>query len=97
MRLVVVAFTFLVASGLTAFAADVQRTLALSGLSCVACSPAVTKALKQVRGVRSVMINDNRTQATVVVDDSVPPAALIQAVEKAGYEATVAGTPGSGT
>ncbi len=88
MRLIV-AFIVLVLSGTTALAADVQRTLALSGLTCVACSAAVTKALKQVRGVRVVSINDDRTQATVVADESVPSAVLIQAVEKAGYKATV--------
>ncbi len=36
-------------------------------------------------------INDDRTQATVIADESVPAAALIEAVEKAGYKATVAG------
>ncbi len=87
----VVAFIVLVLCGTIAIAADVQRTLALSGLTCVACSAAVTKALKQVRGVGAVSINDDRTQATVVADESVPYAALIEAVERAGYKATVAG------
>ncbi len=64
----------------------------LSGLTCVACSAAVTKALKQVRGVRDVSINDDRTQATVVADESVQSTALIEAVEKAGYHVKVAGT-----
>ncbi len=91
MRLIT-ALIFLVACGTTALAADVQRTLALSGLTCVACAPAVTKALKQITGVRAVSINDDRTRATVVADENVPPAALIEAVEKAGYHATVAGT-----
>ncbi len=87
----VVPFILLVVCGTIALAAGVQRTLALSGLTCVACSAAVTKALKQVGGVRDVSINDDRTQATVIADESVPSAALIEAVEKAGYKATVAG------
>ena len=56
----VVTFIVLVLWGTIALAADVQRTLSLSGLTCVACSVAVTKALKQVRGVGAVSINDDR-------------------------------------
>ncbi len=75
--------------GSTVLAAEVRRTLVLTGLTCAACSAAVTKALKQVEGVRNVTVNDERTQAVVVADESVPLAALTQAVEKAGYQATV--------
>ena len=85
---VIVAFIILVICGTTAVAADVRRTLALSGLSCVACSAAVTKALKQVEGVREVTVSKDQAQAVVVTDESVPPSTLIQAVEKAGYKAT---------
>ncbi len=86
------AFLLVVLGATTALATDVTRTLTLSGLTCVACSAAVTKALKQVGGVRDVSINDDRTQAVVVADESVPSAALTEAVEKVGYTATLAGT-----
>ena len=89
MRLIVALVMFLVGAG-AAHAADVQRTLALSGLTCTACSAAVTKALKQVEGVRDVSVNEERTQAVVVVDESVSPGALVAAVERAGFKATVA-------
>lgn len=36
-----------------ALAGEVRTTLALSGLSCVTCSAAVTKALNQVAGGRA--------------------------------------------
>jgi len=91
MRLIV-ALIVLALAGSTALAADVKRTLALSGLTCAACSAAVRKALKQIDGVRDVTVNDEQTQAVVVADETVPPAALIRAVEKAGYNATVSGT-----
>lgn len=91
MRLIAAVIVFLFGAS-PAFAADVQRTLALSGLTCAACSAAVRKALKQIDGVRDVTVNDEQTQAVVVADETVPPAALIRAVEKAGYNATVSGT-----
>jgi copper chaperone CopZ len=89
----IVALTLLLVDQGAAYAADVQRTLALTGLTCPACSAAVTKALKHVDGVRDVTVNDERTQAVVVVDESVSPSALVAAVERAGYEATVAPGP----
>jgi len=89
MRPIVALALLLVAAG-AAHAADVKRTLALSGLTCPACSAAVTKALKGVNGVRDVTVNDERTLAVVVVDESVTPSALVAAVERAGYKATVA-------
>jgi len=85
----IVALTLLLLGAGAAHAADVQRTLALSGLTCTACSAAVTKALKQVEGVRDVTVNDDRTQAVVVVDESVSPGALVAVVERAGFKATL--------
>lgn len=86
LRLIVV-FILLVLSVNPARAANVQRTLALSGLTCAACSAAVTKALKQVQGVRDVTVNEDRTQAVVVADDAVPSERLVEAVTSLGYRA----------
>jgi copper chaperone CopZ len=76
--------------GTIACAADVQRTLALSGLTCTACSAAVTKALKQVDGVRDVTVNEDRTRAVVVADEAVPEDKLVQAITRLGYGARIA-------
>ncbi len=76
--------------GSTALAAEMRRTLVLSGLTCVACSAAVTKALGQVEGVREVTVNDERTQAVVVVDEAVAPERLVDAVTRLGYGARAA-------
>lgn len=73
----------------TVLAGDLHTTLALSGLTCMSCAPAVTKALKHVEGVRDVAINDDRTQAVVVTDASVHPQALAEAVRRLGYGAEV--------
>ena len=70
-------------------AGEARTTLALSGLTCAACSPAVTKALTQVEGVRDVSINDDRTTAVVVADESVRPQSLAEAVQRLGYGAEI--------
>ncbi len=88
MRFIVALTLFLLGAGAT-HAADVQRTLALSGLTCAACSAAVTTALKQVEGVRDVTVSEGRTRAVVVVEESVSPGALVAAVERAGFKAAV--------
>ena len=72
-----------------ALAGEIRTTLALSGLTCAACPPAVTKALRQVEGVRAVRITDDRTQAAVVADERVRPEALAEAVRRLGYGAEV--------
>jgi copper chaperone CopZ len=84
---VIVAFVFFVLCGPVARAADVQRRLALSGLTCTACLAAVTKALKQVTGVRDVTVSADRTQAVVIADEAVPPERLVEAVTRLGYGA----------
>ena len=89
MRLIA-ALTMLLLGAGAADAADVQRTLALSGLTCTACSAAVTKALKQVEGVRTVSVSEDQRQAVVLVDEAVAPGALVSAVARAGFAATVA-------
>jgi len=89
MRLIAALTMFLLGAG-AADAADVQRTLALSGLTCAACSAAVTKALKEVEGVRTVSVSEDQRQAVVLVDEAVAPGALVSAVAGAGFAATVA-------
>ncbi len=72
-----------------AIAGEVRTTLALSGLTCAACSAAVTKALKQVDGVQEVTVAEDRSRAVVVTGEGVPADALVQAVARLGYEAHV--------
>jgi copper chaperone CopZ len=73
----------------TALAGEARTILALSGLTCAACVPAVTRALEGVEGVRDVHINDDRTRAVVVGDARVSPQALTEAVRRLGYVAEV--------
>lgn len=70
-------------------------TLDLEGMSCEACAPTVEKALRSVPGVTNASVSYTERRAKVAVDPSSPPSreALVNAVEKAGYE--VKGGPGT--
>jgi len=62
--------------------------LAVSGMTCASCVMRVEKKLKKVPGVRDAAVNLATEQAMVTYDPtSVAPAALVAAVEAAGYGA----------
>jgi Cu+-exporting ATPase len=62
-------------------------TLAISGMTCASCSARVEKALNKVPGVLEASVNLATEQATVKVALGTSAAALIAAVERAGYGA----------
>lgn len=64
-------------------------SLSISGMTCASCVIRVEKALKKVSGVTDASVNlaTEKAQITAV---GVPVDRLIAAVEKAGYDATVA-------
>ncbi len=62
--------------------------LAISGMTCATCAGRVERALAAVPGVREAAVNLATEQAHISVTGHGPtPAALIAAVEAAGYEA----------
>ncbi|SFT93763.1 heavy metal translocating P-type ATPase [Paraburkholderia aspalathi] len=68
--------------------------LAIGGMTCASCAMRVEKALAKVPGVAGVSVNLATETATVNLsdvasDDDVASDALIAAVKKAGYEATL--------
>ncbi|MFM0167329.1 heavy metal translocating P-type ATPase [Paraburkholderia sediminicola] len=72
--------------------------LAISGMTCASCAMRVEKALAKVPGVASVSVNLATETATVNPNDAASGAgtdtdALIAAVKKAGYEATLMAPP----
>lgn len=77
-------------SPLTALARDAATTLAIDGMHCALCAPAVTKSLRQVDGVKTVDVSVDEKQAVVVADDTVKSESLIAAVASVGFAATVA-------
>jgi copper chaperone CopZ len=62
--------------------------LAITGMKCAGCVANVDKALKAVAGVKSATVSLAENSASVTGD--VPVAALIKAVEDAGYKASAA-------
>jgi len=71
--------------------------LDIIGMTCASCSTRVEKALNKVPGVLEASVNLATEQATVSLVQGTSAAALIAAVERAGYEArlpqTAAETP----
>ena len=65
-----------------------ESSLQLGGLHCAACSGLIEQALQRVDGVRSAHVSAAAERATVCWDPArTGPAALIEAVRAAGYDA----------
>ncbi|WP_077035362.1 cation-translocating P-type ATPase [Pelomonas sp. KK5] len=62
--------------------------LQIEGMSCAACAGRVEKALRKVEGVSEASVNLATERARVQAPPGVTAAALIAAVEKAGYQAS---------
>ncbi|REK15771.1 MAG: heavy metal translocating P-type ATPase [Planctomycetota bacterium] len=71
-----------------------QRGIVLNveGMTCASCVARVEGALAKVKGVRSARVNLATNQATVeLADKPATIAEMVEAVERAGYEAAAAG------
>ncbi|MDE3095267.1 MAG: copper-translocating P-type ATPase [Chloroflexota bacterium] len=62
-------------------------TLDITGMTCASCVRRVERALSKVEGVESANVNFASETALVTADGALPVAALIAAVQKAGYAA----------
>ncbi|ACD21185.1 heavy metal translocating P-type ATPase [Paraburkholderia phytofirmans] len=70
--------------------AEHSTELAIGGMTCASCAMRVEKALAKVPGVVGASVNLATETATVSLDGAAAaPDALIAAVRKAGYEATL--------
>ncbi|MEQ5844071.1 heavy metal translocating P-type ATPase [Paraburkholderia acidicola] len=68
--------------------AAAQAELEISGMTCASCATRVEKALAKVPGVSHVSVNLATEKATVDLLDTASADALVEAVRKAGYDAT---------
>ena len=70
-----------------------QIELTVRGMSCGHCEMRVSKALSGVEGVREAKASHEKGEAVVTLEPKaeVNVAALVAAVEGAGYEAEAAG------
>ena len=64
--------------------------LAIGGMDCASCVARVEKVLKRVPGVSDATVNLAMERAHVLAGPGVTLAALVSAVEKGGYSATLA-------
>ncbi len=71
-----------------------KQKFTVTGMTCSACSAHVDKAVRKLPGVQDVNVNLLGGSMTVDGDDSVTPEAVIAAVEKAGYGASLPAAPG---
>lgn len=62
-------------------------SLKVAGMDCEACTAAIKKSVEKVPGILSAAIDFPGGRATVVSDGKADPAAVIRAVEAAGYKA----------
>ncbi|MEZ4410636.1 MAG: cation transporter, partial [Polyangiales bacterium] len=63
------------------------RQIDIEGMTCAACVQRVEKVLKRVPGVSDATVNLATRRATIDIDRQVTDAALVSAVERAGYAA----------
>lgn len=67
-----------------------KTTLTVAGMTCGSCVRRVTAALRAVPGVTAVEVSRIEGTARVDHDPATAPAALIAAVERAGYSSSLA-------
>jgi copper chaperone len=65
------------------------RTFSVPGIHCDHCKAAVTRELEDVSGVESVEL-DLETKLVTVGGDGLANAALVAAIDEAGYDAAPA-------
>ena len=67
-----------------------EKKLNVEGMMCMHCKASVEKALGAVPGVTAVTVDLEAKTAAVTCDESAQDAALIAAVEKKGFKASMA-------
>ena len=65
-------------------------TLKIDGMTCGGCVKSVTNVLQNLDGVEKAEVSLENADATISFDESkIQPAALIEAVEEAGFDAAL--------
>ena len=71
--------------------ATVKQQFAVTGMNCQGCVRSVTGALSKLPGIETVDVSLERATATVSYDEmAVNAAAIVAAIEAAGFEARAA-------
>lgn len=67
-----------------------HATISIEGMTCGSCVAAVTHAVEQVNGATDINVDLMNNSATVQVQDEAVLAQVVEAIEDAGFEASVA-------
>ena len=74
-------------------AAATVSTFDIDGMTCGGCSAAIRLAVKKMDGVEDVKVSHDDGSATVMYDaEKVSTDAIVEVIEKQGFEATVTNT-----
>jgi copper chaperone len=66
-----------------------KQEFAVGGMSCGGCVASVTRAVSRLPGVKMVDVSLQNKAATIEYDaTAIEPAAIVAAIEAAGFEAT---------
>jgi Cu+-exporting ATPase len=65
-----------------------SRTYDIRGMTCAACASRIETVLKRTPGVRTASVNLALERADVALDPGTPDEVVIEAVDRAGYEAS---------
>jgi len=66
-----------------------EKTFKINGMTCAACVRAVEKAVLKIDGIEKVNVNLATEKMTVSFQGKVKIEEIIEAVDKAGYGATL--------
>ena len=66
-----------------------DHTLNIDGMTCASCVARVEKALRKVPGVQAASVNLATEQAQISTEAQTDPQALLAAIQRAGYEASL--------
>ena len=83
-----IAAILLLTAGVSA-AVDQNVVMEIKGMTCSLCTLAVKKSLAAVEGVENVDVSYKQKTARLTASDSITDTVLVEAVRKAGYQATV--------
>lgn len=75
-------------TAVTVWAGDKTVELKVKGMACEACPPAVSSAVKGVKGVKACNVDLKSGKASVTADESVKNEDLVKAVTDAGHSFT---------
>lgn len=69
------------------FAEDIKLEFFIKGMTCPTCTRAVKLSIMGVSGVKSAKVYLNSESATVILEKSVSPFVIVDAVKRVGYTA----------